>query len=515
MRSTDMMAPLRGSSEALTAQISSILQAQPRQPARTIARLVETRKSRINQILYRRRDLFRCEGDSPPLWSLARSAAFEPILSSSYGHLYHWQREAFAAWLRGHRRGIVEAVTGAGKTELALAAIEAHLAKRGKVAVIVPGVDLARQWEARVDERFPSVRLGVMGDGRQMTLDESDVLIAVARSASAKYLRLDGDHGLLVADEVHRYATHTFERALEAGFAARLGLTATLERDDGAHETHLLPYFESVVYTLGYERALADRVIAPYRVALVGVDLTPDEDEEYERLTRVMSAVQSKLVKHHGVRDQPFQDFLADVTWLSKHGDRTAGIAAKRWLKACRDRRNVLADAHGKSVALDALVPSLRAADRSLVFTETIAAAKAAASRLAAVGLAAVAIHSEVEGSARPRILDDFLRGRVRTVVAPRVLDEGIDVPEADLAVVLAASRSRRQMIQRMGRVLRRKRDGRTARFVLVYVRGSSDDPDDASYEGQHDELLDAAVDEQWFNPDEAGRLSEFLAPDW
>lgn len=96
---------------------------------------------------------------------------------------------------------------------------------------------------------------------------------------------------------------------------------------------------------------------------------------------------------------------------------------------------------------------------------------------------------------------------------APRILDEGIDVPEADLAVVLAASRSRRQMVQRMGRVLRRKEDGRRARFAIVYVNESSDDPFDAAYEGQHDELLDAADDEETFSPDEVDALTAFLAP--
>jgi hypothetical protein len=65
-----------------------------------------------------------------------------------------------------------------------------------------------------------------------------------------------------------------------------------------------------------------------------------------------------------------------------------------------------------------------------------------------------------------------------------------------------------------MGRVLRRKADDRRARFVIVYVEGSSDDPTDASYEGQHDELFDAADEEAWFSPSEVERLTSFLAPD-
>jgi RNA polymerase primary sigma factor len=502
----------------LAAEIASILGEAPGSPARTLARRLGLRKTQVNQVLYRRRDLFMCEGDAPPRWFVRDDSPpahnFDGLAARVVGRLYAWQREALGAWLVNHRRGIVQAVTGAGKTELGLAAIETHLAGGGKAAVIVPGIDLARQWEARIRERLPTARLGVMGDGSHATLDEAEVLVAVARSASRSQMGLNGDQGLLVADEVHRYATSRYMEALEEGFEARLGLTATLDRDDGAHSTHLLPYFGSLVYTLGYERALADGVIAPYKVAVVGVSLTHDEDEEYQRLTQQMTAARTRLIREHGARDQPFQAFLTDVTWMSRHGDRSEGVAAGRWLTACRARRALLAEASEKVVALDALTPSLRFADRSLVFTETIGSAEAVASRLRVAGVRVEAIHSKVRRPERRRVLGDFAAGELHTVVAPRVLDEGIDVPEADLAVVLAASQSRRQMIQRMGRVLRRKADDRRARFVIVYVRGSSDDPDDVSYEGQHDELLDAADEEEWFNLRDADRLAAYLAPD-
>ena len=74
------------------------------------------------------------------------------------------------------------------------------------------------------------------------------------------------------------------------------------------------------------------------------------------------------------------------------------------------------------------------------------------------------------------------------------MLDEGVDVPAADLAVILAASRSRRQMIQRMGRVLRRKPDGRAARFIIVYARGTVEDPALGAHEGFLDEITPVAA---------------------
>ena len=80
-------------------------------------------------------------------------------------------------------------------------------------------------------------------------------------------------------------------------------------------------------------------------------------------------------------------------------------------------------------------------------------------------------------------------------ISAPQVLDEGIDVPAADLAIILAASRSRRQMIQRMGRVLRRKPDGRRAQFVVVSVDGTVEDPALGAHATFLDEITNVADD--------------------
>ena len=71
---------------------------------------------------------------------------------------------------------------------------------------------------------------------------------------------------------------------------------------------------------------------------------------------------------------------------------------------------------------------------------------------------------------------------------AAPVLDEGIDVPDANLGVVMSASRTRRQMIQRMGRILRRKRSGVAACFVIMFAKDTLEDP---SYRFERDGFLD------------------------
>ena len=102
--------------------------------------------------------------------------------------------------------------------------------------------------------------------------------------------------------------------------------------------------------------------------------------------------------------------------------------------------------------------------------------AQRAAGILQSNGVRAEAIHGGTAAEERERVLDEFRRGVLSAVVAPRILDEGVDVPDADLGVILATSSRRLQMIQRMGRILRKKKDGRRARFILLYVKGTAED---------------------------------------
>jgi RNA polymerase primary sigma factor len=145
------------------------------------------------------------------------------------------------------------------------------------------------------------------------------------------------------------------------------------------------------------------------------------------------------------------------------------------------------------------LSPVLAKTDRALVFTETVASAERAARTIREGRVPALAYTNQVHRDERKRILTDFRTGAVRALAAPRVLDEGVDVPEADLGIILAASHSRRQMIQRMGRVIRPKADGRPANFVILYVRGTSEDPADGAHEAFLSEIIGVADDVKVF----------------
>ncbi len=381
------------------------------------------------------------------------------------------------AWESCGRRGVVEAVTGSGKTDVAIAAI-VDARRRGRfVLVLVPSRVLMEQWYGRLTAALPDARIGRLGDAGRDRPESCDVLVSTRHSAAEHRPVPPGDGGgLLVADECHGLGGGVLRRALLPQYAERLGLTATLERSDDAVTDLLIPYFGGVCHRYGFLEAIADGVCARPRVAFVGVQLSDEERKDY-------IATEQRLVdaRHHlrgvsGMPLTPFGDFMAAVAHLAKGDSGVDGRAARDYLAVFSERRQIVAQSSGKYELLDRLAPAIRDAEGALLFTETVRGANHAINRLDP--------HVDIElitGSTarreRKEILGDLRGQRLDAVAAPRVLDEGIDVPDADLGIVMSASRTRRQMIQRMGRILRRKRPGGRARFVIMYARDTLEDP--------------------------------------
>lgn len=431
---------------------------------------------------YRRRWRARVEEDRP----LVRT----PRFGWCGPPLFAWQTEALDAWNGRGRRGVIEAVTGTGKTMVGVAAAADELSRGGQVCVLVPGRDLLHQWRSVVAQTLRGdVTVRLVGDGQRDSTDGADITIAVVNSARDADVEPRRPGGLLVADECHRYGSAGNHIALRAAFPHRLGLSATYARSDDGHLDRLDPYFGGRCFQMGYRRALADGVVAPFTVALIGVRFTETEMGAYQQLGTAMAKARAMLLRRGCVRPEPVGAFLADVALAARSGGDTAG-AAMAYLAAMAERRRLLAETPSKLAALAGLRPAFAAAHGALVFTRSIAAAEGAAAELLGLGIRAAPMHSALTGEVRRATLSAFAAGKLDVVTAPTVLDEGIDVPAADLAVILAASQTRRQMVQRMGRILRRKTDRRTARFAIVHVEATAEDP----ALGAHASFLDEVV---------------------
>jgi superfamily II DNA or RNA helicase len=464
-------------------------------------------------------DRFACDEADPrrPRWSLAAPTAPAPaapaptapaVARRTPGRtdaggtrgaldalaLRDWQVEAFAAWSAAGCRGVVEAVTGTGKTRLAVAVLRSVVGAAGasgRGLVLVPTLELLEQWVRELRAALPAHRIGRLGGGHDDDLFACDVVVATPHSAAAVPVDLPpGATGVLVADEAHRYGAPTWGAALRDEFTLRLALTATYERSDEGVDEVLAPYFGEVVTRYGFARAVAEGTVAPFRLGLVGVPLGEDERVRHDRADLRVRQLHRELVGVHGMSRDPRRRFEA-VTAIVAEADRTgrAGpqvAACREYLVRVRERRDVAAQAAAK-LDVCATVAGALAGRRTLVFTDTVDQAEAAARVLSRAGRQARTVHGDLAADERRIRLALFRRGDVEVVVAPRVLDEGVDVPDADVAVVLATFRTRRQLVQRLGRVLRVKSDGREARLLLAHAVDTAEDP----ARGGHADFLD------------------------
>lgn len=427
--------------------------------------------------------------------------------------LYEWQKEALDAWANNHHRGIVEAVTGAGKTHVALEAMLQHLALGFKVVILVPNITLLDQWYKKVMAVIPkSYVVNKMGGSNALNA-VCDVLIAVINSAAVYQLLEEGKQGLLIADECHRYGSESWSAALELGFNRRLGLTATLERTDDGVDDYILPYFERSVYQLGYLGALDEKVISDFKLAFIGVTFSGEEQELYTQLDNECKKLMGKLINSFNVSAAPFGKYMQDVQNLSNRSgiDFKGTILARKYLSAFSRRKELVARAHQKFDALRDLKPSIKQAERTIIFTQTKEAAEEAVKVLRITGVSAAAIHSSLNKSERIKVLTEFQNGQIECVVSPKILDEGVDVPAADLGIIFASSKSRRQLIQRMGRVIRKKEDGRLARIVMLYVKETMEDPDNGAIGTFIEVVEDAATDLETFDSSEKEEIVTYL----
>lgn len=494
-------------SDELISQIASELSETPGQTARQLAQTIGVHKTDLNPILYRNPSFVQ-DDSQRPRWFLKdekwpaelQKTPVNPkaeVIDFSITGLREWQVDALKAWNENGSKGIVEAVTGAGKTLLAIAAIAQELNLGGKAAVIVPSIELQEQWLVQLNRHFPSATIGALGNGSKDFLSNHDIIVAIVNTASTHSLGLeDSENGLLVADECHHLAAPIFRNALELVFESRLGITATRERPDGAH-ADLEEYFGDVVYSIGFREAIEKGYVAGVNVIQMAVHLSEDEQNTYDELSERISTNQYKLCKRFNLSTDPYPQFMEAVVRISEDSESEYKNIARSYISAVSKRKSLLAETPKKFEVVNILSSALENSNGTIFFSETIDAAKAIQTVLAENGVKAATLSSELAKKERSQVLKDFENGVIKAISVVKVIDQGVDVPEADVAVIISASKTKRQMIQRMGRVLRPKADGRNAVFILVFVAGSSEDPRLGAHDAFWGEVLDIAESTQ------------------
>src|SRR5262249_44371215 len=341
-------------------------------------------------------------------------------------------------------RGIVVLPTGTGKTHLAVLAI--HRAGRPTL-VITPTIDLLNQWYDELLLAF-DVPVGLLGGGY---FDLQPLTVTTYDSAYIHLEKWGNRFGLLVFDECHHLPGASFMQAALGGIAPfRLGLTATPERADG-QEALLPALIGPVVYRRGTKQ-LAGDFRAEYRAQRVSAELSDEEAERYRQAREVYR----RFLDEHGIvmgGPHGWQRFIQE-TCRSPEG-RTAFLAY-------REQKQIALASPAKLHLLEHLLER-HGGDRVLIFTYDTAPAYQTARRFLIP-----AITHQTKTKERQQILQRFHRGEYTALVTSQVLNEGVDVPAANVGIVLSGTGSVREHVQRLGRLLRKHGDKQAILYEVV-----------------------------------------------
>ena len=355
-----------------------------------------------------------------------------------------YQGEALAAWRAAQGRGVVVLPTGAGKTHVACLAIDD---RRRSTLVLAPTLDLVRQWYDVLRASF-GVPVGLIGGGEYAI---ESLTVSTYDSAYLHMEHLGDRFGLLVFDECHHLPGPAYALAARAAVAPfRLGLTATPERADGRH-ADLTELCGPIVYRKDIVDLSGD-YLAPYETVRLIVELGAQDRLAYEEAR----GVYRDFLARHGIR-------MSTPSGWSDFVIRAArGEDGRRAMAAYRRQREIAFAAPAKLDYVGLLLDRHRD-DRMLLFTQDNATAYALARRF----LIPIITH-ETRIRDRSEILAGLAAGEYGAIVTSKVLNEGVDIPEANVAVVVSGSASVREHVQRLGRILRAREGKRALLYELV-----------------------------------------------
>lgn len=366
--------------------------------------------------------------------------------------LREYQQKALDNWVKVGKRGCVVLPTGAGKTIIGVRAIE--IVNSASI-VIVPTIDLMDQWTSVISKYFPDTKVGNLGGGID---DIEPITVSTYDSAYLRASVLGNKFALMIFDEVHHLAAPGY-RTIAEQFASpfRLGLTATIEREDALHKD--FPKLVGGVVFQAHSSELAkNKHLAPYEIERRQIDMLPEELEEYNKNFVTYQICLKKI----GLKMQYAGSFrrLIMMSGRSK--------AAREAILARNKAMDIALNSRAKIEELKNILTEYRG-QKTILFTQHNKLVYDISDEF----LIPFITHKSSKQE-RQDALSGFREGRYNVIVTSKVLDEGVDVPDAELGIILSGTGSSREYIQRLGRLLRPKPDSnRKAKLIEIISSGT------------------------------------------
>jgi len=335
--------------------------------------------------------------------------------------------------------------TGTGKTIVALHAIKIL---NTKTAIIVPTIPLAKQWHRKI--RKCKAPCGLFyGEEKNI----KDITVFVVNSAVTTGYKYLDSYEFFILDEIHHYVSPTFSRLLDKLDGKKvLGLTATVKRLDGRHK--LLLDRIPLIYKMSIKQASEKKWVAPIKIIKVEAHMTPEERKQYDECEETLRKAYIML----GTTS------IDKIKQLTETKQKEIALAA---LTALVKRRILLSNVEDKKRKVLEICRK-HPDEKILLFSESIESIENIRKYLVQHGVKCATYHSQKNKYKRQRILEGWGKG-FNVLLSVKALDEGIDVPEVAVGIIIAGTSSPRQMVQRMGRIIR-PRPNKTAKIYVVYV---------------------------------------------
>ena len=357
--------------------------------------------------------------------------------------LREWQAKAFPLWW-AKKRGIVKVVTGGGKTVFAIHCLTKYLEenKDHSIFIVVPSIALLDQWYEGLQKDFNEKDIALNGGGEHLE-HLSRINISTIDSVKNIIEQFNASKTLLIVDECHKIGTEKRGEVLTNNWHATLGLSATPERDyDDNFYIIIRKILGDIIFDYDYIDAREDEVIVNFKLLYAYAAMTPDEEEKYKKFTKSIQR-RAATIGGNDMNDYPLKMLIFNRARMVKNSKNRIPFGIELLQKHKRDSW--------------------------IVFTENKKQAKEFNKIINTKGYKSAIYNTDLDNAEREENLNNFKNGKLNVLVSCTALDEGFDMPEADGAMILSASSSKRQRIQRMGRVLRITANKQNALIVTVY----------------------------------------------
>jgi superfamily II DNA or RNA helicase len=381
------------------------------------------------------------------------------------------QVKAVEAWLVHQCRGSIIYGSGTGKTEIAFEcakrAAEIKCNKTFNILMLVPRIVLVEQNYQRL------IRYGIQADkiGRYFgeEKDIQEITISTYQSAIAN-LNLVKRADMIIFDEVHLASAtaRSFSRIFDilnnddTCSKVLLGLTATIDESDPKNQTIMTilpPARRYLIKDAVIDGRLARPIIRP-----VQVNLTKKEQKMYDEYSIKIKTISARFKRYDAKAMMDLARQGGFPSWQ-----------AKAWFLNVKKRKGLLASAENKLATAVDLIKTKHPNQKIMVFSETLESIRKLKHRLRSEGIDSMIIDGKMPSFRRQKVLSEWGK-RFYPLLSVHTLEIGYDVPEVGIEIILATTSNMNQIVQRLGRVLRKVGEKDTAFIYVIYVSDSKDD---------------------------------------